>query len=252
MEKDIDIARLITLRKLTTALAERFSKLVREHLANLAPLLQPRSLLGDLVQFEKCAVKTQDAAFQELLKLYRPLAQASALNVQADLRPPLDIFGTTPEIAPASYGHKPQGSDKPITIVMPLKWVLIYKDLTPQRLRELIVSHRRSGGNELQSAVLHYLVMYMLAQRRPGFAPIMDALRFAVSSERNSEFAGLPFVYLSAPIKTMRPSDAVILQSTQLSGATSFEEVIESDSMPPLADPLQRELDALGSISQPT
>jgi hypothetical protein len=241
----MDIARVIALRKLTTALAEHFVGLIREYLTNLAPMLQPRSLLGDLVRYEKCAVKNQDNAFQDLLKLYRPLAQASALNIQEDLKPPLDIFGTAPEIVPASYAYLPEGSDRPITIVTPLKWILTYRDLTPQRLRELVASHARSGGSELQSCVLHYLAMHLLVSRRPGFAPIMEALRIPVSSEPASEFGGLPFVHLSAPIRTIRPADAIIVQSTQLSGSAAFEEIVDLDAVMALGDPMKEKLIAL-------
>jgi len=176
-------------------------------------LLQPRSLLGDLIRFEKCSNKTQDAAFQELLKLYQPIARPTALTLQTELKPPLDIFSSAPEIVPGSYSYTPEGSSKPITIVTPLRWVLIYKDLSPQRLRELVTSHARSGGNELQACVLHYLVMHMLAERRPGIAPILNALRFSLASRPNNEFSGLPFVYLSAPISTVRPPDKIICRA---------------------------------------
>ncbi len=245
MGQDFDISRLLVLRRLTTVLAQNFARQAHEYLANLAPLLQPRSLLGELIRFEKCSVKTQDAAFQELLKLYQPLARATALNLQTELKRPLDIFGTTPDIVPTSYTHTPEGSNKPITIVTPLRWVLTYKDLSPQRLRELHASHARSGGSDLQSCVLHYLAMYMLAEQRPGIAPILEALRFPLTSSRNEEFAGLPFVYLSAPISTVRPPDAVILQSTQISGTTTFEEVVDIGDIAQLSDPLKQQLLAL-------
>ena len=227
MEQGFDISRLLVLRSLTTKLAEHFAKQVREHLTNLAPLLQPHTLLGDLVRSGKSAVKGQDAALQELVKLYQPIARASALNLQTELKPPLDIFSASAEIAPASYSYTPEGSSKAITISTPLKWVLSYKDLGPQRLRELISSHARSGGGDLQVCVLHFLAMYLLTHKRPGIAPVLDALRFPLTSGPSNEFAGIPFVYVSSPVSTMRPPDPIILQSTQISGTTAFEEVVE-------------------------
>ena len=149
-----------------------------EHLANLAPLLSPRALLGDLILGEKNAAKGSNLAFQELNSLYQPVSKSAILGLQSELRPPLEIFGLTPEIFPASYSYTPPGHNKPITVITPLKWVLIYKDLGPQRLRELVGSHSRNDGGELKSCVLHYLVMQILAGRRPGVAPILEALRF--------------------------------------------------------------------------
>ncbi len=211
----MDLSRLLALRTLTSALAEHFARQGREHLANLGLFFQPRILLGDLIRFEKCQVKGQDVAFQELLKLYQPLARTSALNVQSDLKPPLDIYGGSLEFFPASYVYTPEGATKPITMISPLKWILAFKDLGPQRLRALVAEHARSGGSELQACVLNYLAIHLAAERRPGPAPILDALRFPLSSEPQQEFSGLPFVYLAAPLPTVRPPDALILQITQ-------------------------------------
>ena len=242
MDQAFDISRLLALRSLTTPLAELFARQAHDHLANLAPLLNPRALLGDLILGEKNAVKGSNLAFQELNGLYQPVAKSATLGLQSDLRPPLEIFGLTPEIFPASYSYTPPGHNKPITVITPLKWVLIYKDLGPQRLRELVASHSRSDGGELKSCVLHYLVMQILANRRPGVAPILEALRFAVSSEPAQEFGGLPYTCLSAPITTVRPPDALVVQSTQISGTNTFEEVVDISGISALADPLRDEV----------
>jgi hypothetical protein len=245
MEQPFDIARLLALRALTTALAEQLASQARDYLANLAPLLSPRSLLGELIRGEKASVRGAEAAFQELARLYQPIARVQALNLQPDLRAPLDLFGITPEIFPASYSFTPEGSSRPLTIVTPLKWVLVYRDVGPQRLRELIASHPRSGGTDLQDCVLHYLVMHLLTSRRPGIAPVLQALRFPVSSARAEELAGLPITYLSAPLSTIRPPDAVILQSAQISGTNAFEEVVDLTDIARLADPLKERVLAL-------
>src|SRR5882672_2456038 len=98
MEHELDISRLLLLRSLTTKLGEHFAQRVRDYLTHLAPLLQPHTLFGDLVRFGKSSVNGQDAAFQELSRLFQPLARASALNLQSELKAPLDIFGTAAEI----------------------------------------------------------------------------------------------------------------------------------------------------------
>lgn len=242
MDQAFDISRLLALRSLTTPLAELFGRQAREHLANLAPLLNPRALLGDLILGEKNAVRGSNLAFQELNTLYQPVAKSAVLELQSELRPPLEIFGLTPEIFPATYSYTPPGYNKPITVITPLKWVLIYKDLGPQRLRELVANHSRSDGGELRSCVLNYLSMHILVNRRPGIAPILEALRFTVSSAPAEEFGGLPLTYLSAPIRTVRPPDAIVVQSTQISGTNTFEEIVDPASIAALSDPLRDEV----------
>jgi hypothetical protein len=124
-------------------------------------------------------------------------------------------------------------------MITPLKWVVTFKGNGPQRLRELIAAHPRSSGRELQSCVLHYLALYCLAKRKPGPAPILDALRFPLSLSTNAEFSGLPFVYMSSPVSTVRPSDELIFQSAAISGAATFEEVVDLAQIAQLGDPLQ-------------
>lgn len=245
MDQAFDISRLLALRSLTTPLAELFARQARDHLANLAPLLSPRALLGDLILGEKNVAKGSNLAFQELNALYQPVAKSATLGLQSDLRPPLEIFGLTPEIFPASYAYTPPGHNKPINVITPLKWVLIYKDLGPQRLTELVASHSRSDGGELKSCVLHYLVMQILAGRRPGVTPLLEALRFAVASEPAPQFGGLPYTYLCAPVSTLRPPDALVVQSTQISGTNTFEEVVDISGISKLADPLRDEVMAV-------
>jgi hypothetical protein len=245
MDSGFDLNRLLKLRALTTALADYLERTAREHLASLSALLQPRALLGDLVRFEKAAVKGQDEAFRDLLKLYQPIASAPAINVQPDLKPPLDVHPSAIDIVRASYTYTPEGSLKPLTVVTPLKWVVVYKDRSPSRLRDLVANHKRSGGNDLQSCIVHYLVMHLLAERRPGVAPILEALRFPVSSVPNVEFAGLPFVYLASPISTMRAPDPIIVQSTLISGASTFEEVVDLSDANRLRDPLSEQILAI-------
>ncbi len=245
MNSDIDLLRLLKLRMLTSALAGHFERTLRDHLSNLAVMLHPRALLGDLIRFEKSAVKDQDAGLRELSKLYLPIARNPAINVQADLKPPLDIHTSTLDLIPASYSHTPEGGSKPITVVTPMRWVLCYKDLGPAQLREFVTSHNRSGGGELQSCLLHYLVLHMIVARSPGVAPILEALRFRVKSEPNPDFGGLPFVTITAPVATFRPSDQIILQSALLSGSPTFEEIVDLEATAGIPDPLGEQFQAL-------
>jgi hypothetical protein len=241
----MDLSRLLALRTLTNALAEHFAGQARDYLANLGQLFQPRILLGDLIRYEKCAVKGQEAAFQELLKRYQPLARPTALNVQAELKPPLDCYGGALELFPASYPYTPEGATKPVTIVSPLKWILGFKDQGPARLRELIAMHTRSGGNDLQTCALHFIAMQLLAERRPGPAPLLDALRFPLSAAPQPDLGGIPFVFLCAPLPSVRPPDLLILQTTQISGTATFEEVVDAERIAELNDPIRERVLAL-------
>ncbi|MBS1213698.1 MAG: hypothetical protein H6R26_2315, partial [Proteobacteria bacterium] len=126
-----------------------------------------------------------------------------------------------------------------------LKWVLGYKDLGPQRLRELIASHARGGGLELQSALLHYLVIRIIASKPVGIAPIFAALRFPLTTGTTEEFGRLPLTYISSPFSTIRPPDDVIIMNTEIAGTSTFEEVVNLEELRTLSDPLN---DHIGRI----
>ncbi len=116
--------------------------------------------------------------------------------------------------------------------------MVFYKDLGLVRLREQVASHARSGGNELQATLLHYLALHLLLARRPGPASLIEALRFGIAPTPSAEFGGLPVIHLTAPLSTVRPPDAVIVQSTTISGAATFEEVVDVAAIGGLRDPL--------------
>lgn len=245
MDPAFDPIRLMALRGLTTALAQHFEADARAQIANIAPLLKPAALLGDFIRYEKAQAREQDAALREIVRLYVPIAKSPAIGTQPELKPPLDIYATTIDLVPASYPYTPEGGSKPVTIETPLKWVVAYKDNGLARLRELRASHARSGGTDLQGCVLHYLALHMLLARRPGPAAAMEALRYTLTSTPAPEHGGLPVVHLAAPLPTLRPSDAVILQSTMISGATTFAEVVDVDAIGRMRDPVKEGVMAL-------
>jgi hypothetical protein len=90
--------------------------------------------------------------------------------------------------------------------------------------------------------VLHFLVIHITLSRRPGITRLLEGLRFPLGASGLDEFPGLPIHCVTAPISTVRPSDEVILQGTELSGMDVFEEVVNLDDLVHLRDPLRDRL----------
>ena len=59
------------------------------------------------------------------------------------------------------------------------------------------------------------------------------------------ELGELPITFLSAPVSTIRPPDNVIIESTELSGADAFEEVINLEDVAKLRNPFKDQLEEL-------
>lgn len=245
MDKPLDIPRLIALRKLTAPIASYFENRLADYLSHLAPLLHPTSLLGELIRYSKVPVKQADQAFQALGKLYQSVVTARPFNSSlATLTAPLDLFGSAVEFSRTSYPYKPQEDPekREITVSSPLRWILHYKGYGPEHLRSLIASLGRGDDAELKTCLLHFLVLNLILGKPTGAAPLLAALRLPVSSSQLPEFGNLPLLFVTCPIRTLLPSDDIIIQTVELSGSSRFEEVISFDDIKDLSDQMKVEL----------
>ena len=245
MSQPQSISQMLILRKLTRGVADHLTQQLRSHLATLAPLINPRNLFGlHLRSTTKQSVKGEAEAFEQLKGLYLPLAGSSPFNLRKDLESPLDIDNVQPEIAPVDYAYEIQdaGKNKTITVTSPLKWVLTFSGSGPKRLRELLAQQKTIVGTDLQLCVLNYLVMHVTLQSRPGVMKLLESLRFPVTTGKMEGFGDLPVTYIECPVTTVRPTNEVILQSTEISGTPAFEEVVDIPGIAAIRDPLKEKL----------
>lgn len=249
MEENFSIQRLLTLRKLTRAVADVLRLQLKDYLTTLVPVLRPKVLLGDYVQGAgKEAARNADKNFRELQELYESIATAKPFNLPKELNPPLDVPGNALEMTPLEYSYKAQADQqgKLITITSPLKWILTWSGCSPTRLRELLRDKNRSA-EDLKQCVLSYLVMHLIVTKQPGLTQMLEALHYPVSaSERLPEFGSLPVTIISSAISTLRPPDQVIIDSTEMSGMDAFEEVVNMEDILKMGDPLKEQLVELG------
>jgi hypothetical protein len=244
MDERYSTKRLLMLRKLTRAVADLLRGEVKEHLATLGPLLRQRAVLGEHVKGSlKETVKGADAALKEVQSLYEALAPGQPFGLPRELKPPLDVVGAAVELTPTEYAHEAKGEReaKTVTVTSPLRWVLHYSGCTPRRLRELLAERDRAG-NELQQVVVHYLMLHVVLARQPGVVKIFRDLRMPISTGRLEGCGELPITYLSAAVATVRPPDDVIIENTEISGMDVFEEVLKTEDIVALRDPLRERL----------
>lgn len=242
MNQEIDLSTLLRLRKVTRAVSEHFRHELNSHLLALQPLFHPVNLLGEHVRnAPKRRGKTADAALSEMRALYERVARRKPFRFDDELRPPLDVFGAAAEINPVTYSYTPKDVTEatPITVTCPLKWVLSYKGLGPGHLRELLGSTSGTARMELQTCLLHNLLMHLLLGQQIGVASILRGLRNTVSTEFVEPLGGLPMCYISAAVGTILPSDETIIESTELTGATVFEEIVDIASVLEIKDPIR-------------
>jgi hypothetical protein len=249
MTEGYNVERMLTLRKLTRAVADQLRAEMKEHLATLSPLLRPRSVFGEYIEHgTKESVHGSDKAFKELQELYEAIAASPSFNLPRELKPPFEVFSSALEFTPFDYTHEARAGAgaKTVVVTSPLKWVLSYAGFPPGRFRELLASRDRPE-EEVRQFLLHYLVLDVVVRRQAGVARILEALHFPVGSAPSEELGGAPVTFVSSDVSTRLPDDAVIIESTEVSGNDAFEEVVNLDDVAALRNPLkERLLELLG------
>jgi hypothetical protein len=235
---------LLVQRKLTRAVGQVLSEQMDSYVATLAPLFRPKLMLGVHVQgIGGDLARSADQAFKELQGLYAKIATAQPFLLPPDLESPVMQMMTSLELAPWEYAHVARAGNesKTVTITRPFKWILTYAGYGPARLRRMLADDARASG-ELLACVLHYLVLHLIVTRSPGVAQLFETLHFPLTTAHLDELGGLPITTIGATIGTRLPGDHMIIESTELSGTDTFEELVDEADVAKLRDPLKERL----------
>jgi hypothetical protein len=246
--------RLLTLRRLTRAVADVLREHVVGYVGTLAPLLRPKAVLGAYAEGgTRDPVPGVDRAIRELQALHEQVAVTKPFNLIRELKFPLEMLTAGLDVSPLEYSHaiRTGSVERTITVVSPLKWVLSYNGFepgrlalatfTPRRMKEQLALGSRSN-DELRKFVLHYLALNLTATRQAGIASVLRDLRFPIETVRIDDFGALPLTCVSSALPTIRPPDDVLIEHTEIAGTETFEEVLEAEEIPRLPDPLNQRL----------
>jgi hypothetical protein len=248
MVEEFTTQRVLALRKLTRAMADLLRGQAKDYLSTLGPLFRPRSILGGYTESNpRETVPGAEKAFKELQGLHEKIAATKPFGLPKELNPPIELTSSSLEMTPFEYSHPAQldgGAAKTVAITGPLRWVLSYTGFAPRRFKELLAERNRND-QQVQEFLVHYLVLHIVITRQPGVKKLFEALHFPLSSGKLPELGELPIAFLTAPVSTIRPPDNVIIESTELSGADAFEEVINLEDVVKLRNPFKDQLEEL-------
>ena len=243
----MDISELLTQRKRTRAIAEVLARELDSYLQAVAPLMNPRSVFGEHVHGSQRNISPQGSKALDTLKAqYDAVRQRAPFNLRQHFDSPITMLATAPEIHPVRFRYtaKAGGTEKRLLVTSPLRWVLSYEGFGIDRLRGALKEGDSHDGPSLQDHVLHQLMLAITLQLKPGIGTLFAALRFPLTVEHWDEFGALPIVVISAPLATHLPEDGVIIDSTEISGSSDFEEIVVDDPSGRLPDPLNDRIQA--------
>lgn len=218
---------------------------LRKYLDALAPLFRPRRVLGDHMEGAgKESVTGADQTFAELRDIYFK-ACGRPFDLRKELPSPLESVGTQIGLYEWEYAYdvRTERETRSITIVSPLTWVLAYPSTySLSMLRQVMAGKQERNAEGVQSFVLRSCLMHLQFAKLPDLQALFEGLRFRVEVRKSPQLGELPLVTVSAPIRTVRPADELLLAATGLSGRTGFEEVIDDYQAGHISDPIQTQI----------
>jgi hypothetical protein len=248
MTEEFSISRLLFLRKVTRSVSDYLTAQLKEQLNTISSLLRPRRLLGDYIESGSPEqVIDADKNFTALNEIYAQAA-GKPFELPRPLRSPLKPIGLALEIYPWEYRHEIQmgGSSKIVTITSPVRFVLSYASgLSLSRLRQGIIGKEEQKQEDVREFVIRTCLMRLMFGKYSGISNLFRALRWEVSTETSPDLGGLRLTTLTAPLASMLPPDHLIIESTEMSGMSLFEEVVDVDALSQVHDPLVQKVEAI-------
>ncbi len=243
MSQRESIQSLLTLRKMTRAIADTIRTRLTAHLVTLTPLFRPQAVLGDhIVGGQKESTRRAEQALKEMMTIYESVAPTPPFNLRRELTPPFAFPPAALEITPVDYVHVVAvgGETRRISVRAPLTWTLSYAGCAPSKLPALLDVNTR--GEQLQMFILSHLLLNQVTANQRGLMQVLDGLHFPVTTVRVPESGDLPVTRIGVPISTSRPPDAVVAESAELTGMDAFEEVVNVGDITALREPFKDEL----------
>ncbi len=245
-KSQITLDELLELRQLTEKLSELLKGQLADYLGTLRPLLAPRRVLGKYAGATG-SIGREEENFQQLRKKYDEVCSRFRLSSGLE-KEHLSSVDADLELYPWEYTHEASGDSEPhpVTVTSPVRWVLTFhSDYTLGQMRDVMAGKAERRPHSVRNFVVHALVINQVLGKNAGVGRILNNLRYQVSTEFSSEFGKLPLTTLQAPLRSFLPEDKLVLSATRFSGVPAFIELIDTESIEELEDPLQAKLNEL-------
>jgi hypothetical protein len=245
--KILNLDELLEFREATERVSGYLNKRLKDHLTALSPFLVPGRVLGKHVGTRESAPRA-DEALAELAEKYKQVCGALS-----GLKPDLDeevltSIGAVTQIYPYEYSYEAHGpkAAKLISMTSPIRWVVTYgAPVSLSQLRALLLSSADRRSPSVRQFVVNALAFQITLSRSPGAMLLIQDLRYEVRTETLPGLEGIPLVIFSLALPSFRPSDDLLLTATRLSGVPAFIEVIDTDAVSRLQDPLVLKIESL-------
>jgi hypothetical protein len=246
VKENLNLEDLTEIRKHTDGIAQFLKNRLSSTLQTLQPLLAPQRVLGRHAGGKEDPASS-NKALAELKENYATVRGSPFALLQELDEDWIKEIGTRIELYPWEYIHEAQSDEgiKQITITCPVRWVLNYRSgYSLSELRQALGSPG-ARHEHVRQFVTNALVMDLVFAHTPGLAELLHALRYEVKVEQIPDLGSLRLMTISACIPSFRPPDDLILPAIGLSGVPAFNELIDTEAIESLTDPLRISIEKL-------
>jgi len=246
--KITDLDGLLEYRDITERIAGFLNKRLKGHLGVLSSLLAPGRLLGKHVGARDSAAPRADEALTELAEKFK-----QSCGTPFHLKPDLDeetltSIGSKIEVYPYEYNYEAKSSKggKRVSMTSPARWVVTYgSEHSLSQLRTVLSTPGDRRMQPIKQFVVNALTFQVTLGRNAPVAQLLNDLRYEISVQPLPGLENLPQVIIGMQVPSFRPPDDLLLTAIRLSGVASFIELIDTDAVKRMEDPLRQQIEGL-------
>jgi hypothetical protein len=244
--KVADLEQLLEFRDKTERISTFLTKRLKDHLDTLGPILAPKRVFGKYTGARDSA-PLADEAFGQLTRKYNEVS-GLPFNLRGDL--PDDVLAASDtgiEIYPWEYTHEAHGlkTAKNISMTSPVRWVATYvSDYSPSQMQKLMMTPGERRPDSVRNFVINSIAFQLVLSRNPLLMQLLKDLRYEITVQPLPGLGKLPMVIFNVPLASFRPADDLLLTAIRLSGVPAFIEMIDTNAVSNLEDPLRHQIEA--------
>ena len=245
--KTLSFQELSELRRRTEIVSKFLHDQLLTHLETLRPILSPERVFGRYAT-AKADSPLAERALLQLQQSYKPFA-TRPFDLPSEFDPHwLSLVGTRVTLYPWEYTHEITSGREPkvITMSSPVRWVVSFTSgYSLSQMRQGLGGKGERRPEHVRQFVVNALVTQMIIGQSPGLAPLLNDLRYQLATDHVPDLPKLPLTTITSGVRSFRPADDLIVAATNFSGVPAFVEVVDTDAVADLHDPLKARLSEL-------
>ena len=247
--KGLTFQELTELRRKTEAVSKFLQEQLAAHLETLRPVLSPERVFSKFLG-TKGDHMVADRAFAQLQQNYRPFS-TRPFDIPSEFDPQwLSLVGNRLALYPWEYTHEARSEreTKLITMASPVRWVVSFTSAYGlSQMRQGLAGKGERRVEHVRQFVVNALVTQLAINHATGLGALLADLRYQLQTEYAPDLPKLPLTTITFGLPSFRPPDDLILAATGFSGIPAFVELVDTDAVSRLQDPLKTRLQELVS-----